>query len=42
MKKGTEFRKGLKYDDVALNGAYWTHKKSGVKSIKKEMNSEKG
>ena len=21
---------GLKVDDVALNGAYWMHKKSGV------------
>jgi hypothetical protein len=26
-----EVRKGLKIDDVPLNGAYWTHKKSGVK-----------
>ena len=23
-------QKGLKNDDVALNGAFWTHKKSGV------------
>jgi hypothetical protein len=26
-----EVRKGLKIDDMPLNGAYWTHKKSGVK-----------
>ena len=25
--------KGLKIDDVALNGAYWMHKKSGVVEI---------
>ena len=32
-----EVRKGLKIDDVALNGAYWTHKKSGVQIILKNM-----
>jgi hypothetical protein len=26
-----EVRKGLKIDDAPMNGAYWTHKKSGVK-----------
>ena len=30
--------KGLKNDDVALNGAFWTHKKSGVQiSFKNEI-----
>ena len=30
-KIANEVGKGLKMDDVALHGAYWTHKKSGVK-----------
>ena len=29
-KIANEVRKGLKSDDVALNGAYWMHKKSWV------------
>jgi hypothetical protein len=30
-KISNEVRKGLKIHDVPLNGAYWTHKKAGVK-----------
>ena len=30
MKNNKWSQKGLKNDDVALNGAFWTHKKSGV------------
>ena len=30
-KMANEVRKGLKIDDVDLNGAYWMQKKSGVK-----------
>ena len=30
MKNTKWSQKGLKTDDVALNGAFWTHKKSGV------------
>ena len=30
-KIANEVGKGLKIDDVALSGAYWTHKKYGVK-----------
>ena len=30
MKNNKWSQKGLKIDDVALNGAFWTHKKSGV------------
>ena len=30
MKNSKWCQKGLKVDDVALNGAYWTNKKSGV------------
>ena len=29
-KIANEVRKGLKIDDVALNGAYWMHKKPRV------------
>ena len=33
-----EVRKCLKFEDVALNGAYWMHTKSGVEiSLKNEM-----
>ena len=32
-------QKGLKNDDVALNGAFWTHKKSGVQIRFKKMKS---
>ena len=33
-----EVRKGLKIDDISLNGAYWMQKKSGVKiSLKIEI-----
>ena len=36
MKNNKWSQKGLKNDDVALNGAFWTHKKSGVQiSLKK-------
>ena len=31
-------QKGLKIDDVALNGAFWTHKKSGVQISFKKWN----
>ena len=30
MKNNKWSQKGLKIDDVALNGAFWTQKKSGV------------
>ena len=30
--------KGLKIDDVALNGAFWTHKNYGVQTSSKEWN----
>ena len=30
MKNNKWSQKGLKNDDVALNGAFWTHKNSGV------------
>ena len=30
MKNNKWSQKGLKNDDVALNGAFWRHKKSGV------------
>ena len=36
MKNSKISQKGLKIDDVALNGGYWTHKKSGgVITLKK-------
>jgi hypothetical protein len=31
-------QKGLKIDDVALNGAFWTHKKYGVQISSKKWN----
>ena len=35
-KIANEVRKGLKFEDVALNGAYWMHKKPWVEiSLKK-------
>ena len=38
MKNNKWSQKGLKIDDVALNGAFWTHKKSGVQiSSKNEI-----
>ena len=38
MKNNKWNQKGLKNDDVALNGAFWTHKKSGVQiSLKNEI-----
>ena len=37
MKNNKWSQKGLKIDDVALNGAYWTHKKSGVEISLKKM-----
>ena len=33
MENSKWSQKGLKIDDVALNGAYWMHKKSGVIEI---------
>ena len=38
MKNNKWSQKGLKIDDVALNGAFWTHKKSGVQISFKEWN----
>ena len=36
MKNNKWSQKALKIDDVAFNGAFWTHKKSGVQiSVKK-------
>ena len=37
-KIANEVRKGLKSDDVALNGAYWMQKKSWVKICSKNWN----
>ena len=37
-KIANEVRKGLKSDDVALNGAYWMQKKSGVQICLKIWN----
>ena len=38
MKNSEWSQKGLKIDDVALNGACWTHKKSGIEtSLKNGM-----
>ena len=39
MKNNKWSQKGLKYDDVALKGAFWTHKKSGVQISLKKMKS---
>ena len=38
MKNNKWSKKGLKNDDVALNGAFWTHKKSGVQISFKKWN----
>ena len=38
MKNRKWRQKGLKVDDVALNGAYWMHKKSGVVISLKKWN----
>ena len=38
MKNNKWSQKGLKIDDVALNGAFWTHKKSGVQIRFKKWN----
>ena len=38
MKNNKWSQKGLKNDDVALNGAFWTHKKSGVQISFKKWN----
>ena len=38
-KIANEVRKGLKSDDVASNGAYWMHKKSGVEISLKKWNA---
>ena len=38
VKKNKSSQKGLKIDDVALNGAFWTHKKSGVQISSKKWN----
>ena len=38
-KIANEVRKGLKSDDVALNGAFWTHKKSGVQISSRKWNA---
>ena len=39
MKNNKWSQKGLKNDDVALNGAFWTHKTSGVQIRFKKMKS---
>ena len=39
MKNNKWSQKGLKNDDVALNGAFWTHKKSGVQISLKKWNA---
>ena len=38
MKNNKWSQKGLKIDDVALNGALWTHKKFGVQISSKKWN----
>ena len=38
MKNNKWSQKGLKNDDVALNGAFWTHKTSGVQISLKKWN----
>ena len=38
-KKTKRSQKGLKIDDVASHGAFWTHKKSGVQISLKKMKS---
>ena len=39
MKNNKWSQKGLKIDDVALNGAFWTQKKYGVQISSKKMKS---
>ena len=39
MKNNKWSQKGLKIDDVALNGAFWTPKNSGVQICLKKMKS---
>jgi len=39
MKNNKWSQKGLKIDDVALNGAFWTHKKFGVQISSKKWNA---
>ena len=39
MKSNKWSQKGLKNDDVALNGAFWAHTKSGVQISCKKMKS---
>ena len=39
MKNNKWSQNGLKIYDVALNGAFWTHKKSGVQISSKKWNS---
>ena len=38
MKNNELSQKGLKNDDVALNGSFWTHKKFGVQVSSKNWN----
>ena len=38
MKNNKWSQKGLKIDDVALNGAFWAHKNYGVKISSKKWN----
>ena len=38
MKNNKWSQKGLKIDDVALNGKFWTHKKSRVQVISRNWN----
>ena len=38
IKNNKWSQKGLKIDDVALNSAFWTHKKSGVQISLKKWN----
>ena len=39
MKNNKWSQKGLKNDDVPLNGAFWTHKNAGVQISFKKMKS---
>ena len=39
MKNTKWSQKGLNTDDVALNGSFWTHKKSGVQISSKKWNT---
>ena len=40
MKSNKCAQKGFKIDDVALNGAFWIHKKSGVQISSKNWNPD--